>query len=407
MNIDRDPPPLVRWWHRLACDLRSGRGCRRKPDLLRGLENLAPGGALEDLISALHPLLAAHLPCDRVALAFLDPFGNVIAESAFSAMPRVHLDPGFSAVLSETTLPQVAEGGEARIIGDLARHHDRVHRSRATRLILQEGLLSSITAPLYIQGRCLGFLFVSSREPYAYRDRDAQLVMDVAARLRERFYYSYLLQQVLAQSAEGFVALAQKKDNETSEHIIRMSRYSYLIAKQLLSGGYPVTPKFVREILWFSPMHDIGKIAIPDAILTKPGALDETEWEIMKSHVEEGESVVEAMNRSISASFSGDLLKTAREIVAGHHERWDGRGYPRGLAGEDIPLAGRIVAVADVFDALTTARPYKKAFPLDAALEMMSREEGAQFDPRIFAAFLEALPAITEVYRELQGTDDP
>ncbi|WP_146066929.1 HD-GYP domain-containing protein, partial [Candidatus Venteria ishoeyi] len=137
-----------------------------------------------------------------------------------------------------------------------------------------------------------------------------------------------------------------------------------------------------------APMHDIGKIGIPDAILRKPGKLDDTEWTIMKQHPEIGANILK-----------GDtpLQHMARDIALYHHEKWDGSGYPQGLAGTQITLAARIVAVADVFDALTTVRPYKAAWPVEKAVEFMQKQAGQHFDPDLVRLFLNALPAILEI----------
>ncbi|GEM_PF-2421851 len=366
----------------------------------RALSELGPGQSLEQLVMILHPVVARSIPCDRLALAFIDPLGNVTAESAYTVMEQVFLEPGFTVDINRTTLPAVMNSGQPRIINDLYQHYRTVHQSLPTEWILKEGLQSSITLPLFIQDECIGFMFVSSRHRDAYREEHAGFARHIANNLKEQLYYSYLLQQVIAKTAEGFVTLAQKKDNETSEHIVRMARYSYVIAKRLYAEGKQLSPKLMREILWFAPLHDIGKIGIPDSVLLKPGKLNDEEWRIMQSHVMTGEAVIEAMNRGLGSTVREDMLQTALEIVGTHHERWDGAGYPRGLAGTQIPLAGRIVAVADVFDALSSARPYKPALSVSRSLEIMRSERGEQFDPEVLDAFLKVLPEIERIRAE-------
>lgn len=183
---------------------------------------------------------------------------------------------------------------------------------------------------------------------------------------------------------------AEYRDDMTGYHIIRMSRYSQLLA---LAAG--MDEKEAEVLLNASPMHDIGKIGIPDNVLLKPGKLDSEEWKIMQNHVDIG---VEILSGSSSA-----LMDMAAEVAQNHHEKWDGSGYPCALAGEDIPLTGRVVAVADVFDALTTERPYKKAWPIEKAVEFLKDQRGKHFDPRLVELFLEILPdilAIREQYSE-------
>lgn len=183
---------------------------------------------------------------------------------------------------------------------------------------------------------------------------------------------------------------AEYRDDMTGYHIIRMSRYSQLLA---LAAG--MSEDEAETLLNASPMHDIGKIGIPDNVLLKPGKLDPEEWAIMQTHVDIGVEI-------LSGSSSG-LMDMAAEIAQHHHEKWDGSGYPRALVGEDIPLTGRIVAIADVFDALTTERPYKQAWPIEETVEFFKDQSGKHFEPRLVELFLEILPdilAIREQYSE-------
>ncbi|MDP1607657.1 MAG: response regulator [Rhodocyclaceae bacterium] len=183
---------------------------------------------------------------------------------------------------------------------------------------------------------------------------------------------------------------AEFRDPETGAHLLRMSNYTRLIAERL---GLPRTD--VELIFEAAPMHDIGKVGIPDAILLKPGRLDEAEFVIMKRHAEIGHQIL--------GDSTSDLLRAAAEIALTHHEKFDGSGYPRGLAGAAIPLHGRIVAVADVFDALTSERPYKRAWPLEDARGFLQENSGTHFDPACVDAFLaawEGALAIHDRYRE-------
>ena len=177
---------------------------------------------------------------------------------------------------------------------------------------------------------------------------------------------------------------AEFKDNETGNHVIRMAHYSRLIAEAAGMG-----PAAQDILLQTAPMHDIGKIGIPDSILLKPGRLTPEEWEVMKQHP--------VMGADIVGQHDDDLLKTARTIALTHHEKWDGTGYPQGLKGDDIPLVGRIVAVADVFDALISLRPYKPAFPVEEAMGYMTQQAGRHFDPNLIPAFLKVLPEILKI----------
>lgn len=186
---------------------------------------------------------------------------------------------------------------------------------------------------------------------------------------------------------------AEYKDNETGLHVIRMSLYCLFLAEELQM------PKSWCELLYnASPMHDIGKIGIPDRVLLKPGKLDNEEWEIMKRHSEYGAEII--------GENDSALLKMAREITTCHHEKWDGSGYPEGLKGEEIPLSARIVAVADVFDALTSERPYKKAWPESEAVALLEKEANRHFDPRLVAAFIKILPRVREARAKYFDSSD-
>ena len=177
---------------------------------------------------------------------------------------------------------------------------------------------------------------------------------------------------------------AEYRDNETGYHIIRMSQMSALLA-QKLGWGAAETELMVNA----SPMHDIGKIGIPDHILLKPGKFEPAEWEIMKSHAAIGAELLDGDDSA--------LLQLAREIALSHHEKWDGSGYPNGLAGAAIPQSGRIAAVADVFDALTSSRPYKKAWTVEAATDFIRDNAGSHFDPAAVACFLDNLPEVLTI----------
>lgn len=180
---------------------------------------------------------------------------------------------------------------------------------------------------------------------------------------------------------------AEYKDKETGNHIKRMGYYTVAIAKAM---GLP--RQDIEDILYAAPMHDIGKIGIPDRILLKPGSLDDQEWEVMKQHT--------VIGRNILAGSDSHVIQMADQIALAHHEKWNGSGYPGGLKGSEIPLWGRISAIADVFDALTTERPYKKAFSLDHSLEILKQCRGTHFDPDVFDAFFSIKEEILSIRRK-------
>jgi len=180
---------------------------------------------------------------------------------------------------------------------------------------------------------------------------------------------------------------AEYKDEDTGAHIVRMSSYSSAIARKMGLGD-----SVAQWILHAAPMHDIGKIGIPDRILLKPGKLDADEWEIMKQHT--------VMGARILQGAEAGYLRLAEIIAMTHHEKWDGTGYPHGLQGRKIPLVGRIVAIADVFDALISKRPYKEPFSLDKSIEIIKQGRGNHFDPDVVDAFLGILDEIVSIMEE-------
>ena len=177
---------------------------------------------------------------------------------------------------------------------------------------------------------------------------------------------------------------SEYKDNETGWHVLRMSHYSRILA---LAAGFDEAA--AEDLMHAAPMHDVGKIGIPDAVLQKPGPLDDREWEIMKRHP--------LIGAEILGQHQSGLLAMAQRIAVAHHEKWDGSGYPNGVAGEDIPIEARIIAIADVFDALTSVRPYKEAWPVEKAVDHLRAHAGKHFDPRLIELFIGELPAILEV----------
>jgi HD-GYP domain-containing protein (c-di-GMP phosphodiesterase class II)/methylmalonyl-CoA mutase cobalamin-binding subunit len=182
------------------------------------------------------------------------------------------------------------------------------------------------------------------------------------------------------------------RDEDTGAHIERIGRLSTLLAEQI-----GMEPDFCAQLSHAAPLHDVGKVAIPDAILLKPGPLTPEERAIVETHAEEGHRLLRGSSSSI--------LEMATIIALSHQEKWDGTGYPRGLVGEAIPIEGRIVAIADVFDALTSDRVYRKAFPVEEAVQMMREQRGRHFDPVLLDAFMEVLDSSGPDARENERTD--
>ena len=221
------------------------------------------------------------------------------------------------------------------------------------------------------------------RTHLALHDQNRALESKVRDRTRE-------LEETRLEIIQRLGRAAEYRDNETGMHVIRMSHASRIIGLEL---GLPADE--TQTLLQAAPMHDIGKIGIPDSVLLKPGKLDADEWVIMRRHPEIGAGII--------GTHASPLLQMAAVVALTHHEQWDGSGYPHGLRGDAIPLVGRIVAVADVFDALTSVRPYKQAWTVEDAVAEIQRKSGNHFEPRVVAAFMARLPeilAVTSAFRD-------
>ena len=256
-----------------------------------------------------------------------------------------------------------------------------------------------------------------SRASRLLRSRNEDLELAVAERTRRMLAQSEELMRrklelIAAQDATitAFCALAEARDYETGNHIRRTQHYVRTLAERVREHPRfrdELTDEAIQLLFKSAPLHDIGKVAVPDAVLLKPGKLDRDEWEVMKRHTVFGRDAILQAEESLPPD-SDSFLKTAREIAYGHHERWDGSGYPEGLVGDTIPLSARIMAVADVYDALISKRVYKSAFGHEEAVALIMRDRGTHFDPDLADAFHDIradFRAIAERFSDPPRTD--
>ena len=303
----------------------------------------------------------------------------------------------FDLVLSDVGLP---DGSGLELAKEILAGHD------GTAVVMQTAIDDPAVATLALEHGAYGFVikpFTASelviavanallrqrlerqaaerreRLELAVRERTAQLEDALAEMRRAADEVGRSRRETIARLARAI----EVRDSETGGHIERMSRYALLVARSL-----GLDAERVELIELASPLHDVGKIAVPDTILMKPGALTPEERAVMERHAE--------MGYRILAGSDSPLLEMAAVIARTHHERFDGSGYPRGLFERAIPIAGRIAAVADVFDALTSDRVYRPAVPASEAVEMMREERGRHFDPQVLDAFLDVVPAVVE-----------
>ncbi len=237
------------------------------------------------------------------------------------------------------------------------------------------------------------------RSHLALSDQRRYLEQLVAERTGELEHSNRQLDSTVRQLEQTHLVMLQQlgraadyRDNETGKHVIRVGSFSKLLG---LASGFAESR--AELLMYASMMHDIGKIGIPDHILLKPGKLTEEEYGVMKRHPEIGAGII--------GDHDAEVMKMAKQIALAHHEKWNGQGYPHGLSGENIPIVGRIVAIADVFDALTCVRPYKRAWSVEDALELISKEAGQHFDPKLAGLFLGLEAEVRRIATEYRDTD--
>lgn len=323
-------------------------------------------------------------------------YDSVGVENAIVALEI--LDSSFDLVLCDVLMPEM-NGFE--MVQALRKRPDiqdipvimvTTLAEKADRLrAVEAGANDYITKPvdlLELRVRAASMLKVKAQQD-EIRSFQLELSELVEARTLELRRALQDLDQAHAEVIQRLSAAAEFKDEETGNHIVRMARYCALIAQRLGHNA-----RFVDLLQASSPMHDVGKIGIPDHILHKPGKLNAQEWEVMKTHTTAGARILE--------SGTSEYIRMGATIALSHHEKWDGSGYPLCLSGGSIPLEGRICAVADVFDALTSKRPYKDAFPLDKALDIMRAGRGIHFDPRILDVFLDNLDQVLIIKDAMQ-----
>ncbi|MFQ5596997.1 MAG: HD domain-containing phosphohydrolase [Nitrospiria bacterium] len=278
---------------------------------------------------------------------------------------------------------KASEGGNLPSIVVLTALDDHQHRIRA----LSEGALDFVAKPfnrMELLTRIRNLLRVAISEK-ALRNQNAVLEQMVQERTKELYDTRLQAIHLLGRAVEY-------RDNDTGMHIIRISKVSALLGKAM-----GLTELECDLLYNASPMHDIGKIGIPDKILFKRGRLNAEEWGVMKAHA--------TMGAEMLSGYRSKLLETARVIALNHHEKWDGSGYPQGLAGKEIPLVGRIVAITDVFDALTSARKYKEAWTVEKTVALLKKERGKHFDPELVDHFIRLLPDILKINATHKDSD--
>lgn len=364
-------------------------------DILEELNSCVP---LNHKLQIIHRVLSMQFDfVDRIAVALYDEKTDVLKTFVHSTAGGEQPLTNYESKLSEShSLMEVIRHKKPRVINDLSIFSASKHKH--AKKLAEYGFESSYTLPILQNGLFYGFVFINSKQKDVFKANELYF-FDLYAHLISLVVIN---EQTGIQTLQATVKMAYDmthyRDIETGNHVNRMSRFSRLIAKKL-AEQYQLDDEFIEHIYIFSPLHDIGKISIPDSILHKPGPLNEQERAIMKTHSVRGREIIDRIleDAGLNALDNTDIL---RNIAQYHHEAVNGSGYPSGLAGKEIPLEARIVAVADVFDALASKRPYKPAWPNEKAFTTLRQLANHTLDYACVEALVESRCEVEEIQRQ-------
>ncbi len=358
--------------------------------------------SVNEKIGLVHHEIRTHYPfIDRIAVAVYEEERDLLKTFVYSSDTPSPLQFYQVALSSSDSLSDIAAGGQARVVNDLSifENNGKTHSER----IGKGGYGAGYTVPFYNDGAFAGFIFLNSYLKNVFTEAVCHGLSPFVYLVGLLVLKETDLIKILFGSVSSALDISHHRDPETGAHLERMSRYARIIANEL-APIYQLDDEYVEYIYRFAPLHDVGKIAVPDRILLKPGRLDEAEYREMQTHARKGREIMDRM----LANFRLQGIKHAailRNVIEFHHETIDGRGYPNGLSGDAIPLESRIIAVADIFDALTSERPYKHAWSNDEAFAELDRISGTKVDPRCVAALKSNLELVEDIQRTFN--DDP
>ena len=268
--------------------------------------------------------------------------------------------------------------------------------------LAQCNMQSVLAIPLESVSKDIVILVLAAKRENAYEQKHLEVLGNISTQLSHSLDKTIGMEGLVISTIEGLAKLAESRDPETGDHLMRMSLYSAIIAEQMSRESIyseQIDSTYIRDVFRFAPMHDIGKVGIEDSILLKPGQLTAEEREEMQKHPEIGAAVLKRCESQMN-DLGHSVFTVGIEIAESHHEKYDGSGYPNCLEGDEIPLSARIVAAADVFDALTSKRPYKDAWPVEKALAVMYEDSGKHFDPEVIKALEAAMPKVMRIYEK-------
>lgn len=354
---------------------------------------------LKDKLISTHKTVSELFPfIVRIAIALYDSETKTLKTFLHSSGDDNPLAHYQSSLDDAPSLKEILDKGLPRVVNNLLTFEDGVHEH--TRRIGRSGYAASYTLPMFNDGNFIGFIFFNSDKKDVFTENVLREI-DIYAHLISLMVINELTSiHTLTAAVKTTGHITHMRDPETGSHLDRMSRYSRLIATAL-AETYQLDDDYIEQIFMFSPLHDIGKIGIPDNILLKPCELDEAENAIMKTHVHKGSEIIDDLLQNFGLE-NFQHMDVLRNIAEYHHESVNGCGYPAGIKGEDIPLEARIVAVADVFDALTSKRPYKEAWSNERAIETLKELAGEKLDQNCVNALLEHMQEIEQIQQQFQ-----
>lgn len=377
---------------------------RRIHSIFQLTDSISQANTLSETLRFVFNEFRTLLPLDWVGMLVMDGSGErFVLQHRFTEGETI-LNEGDSFLAKGTLLGQAMEEQKPLHLPDLEQTAADDEKAEFAARLAEDGRRSAIFYPLAVEGDWSAMVAFAFSEKDAYTPEHLELLGNIAVQVAHGFEKTVVTENLVITAVTGLAKLAESRDMDTGDHLLRMARYASLIAEELRrEGPYAerVNTDLVRDIFRFAPMHDIGKVGIPDSILLKPGKLGSEEWHEMRRHPIIGGEVLRRCEMQMNA-VGHSMFQVAIEIAECHHEQFDGSGYPSGLAGENIPLSARVVTVADVFDALTSKRPYKEAWSVEQALTMFREEKGKQFDPVVVEAMERAMPRIMEVYMQLR-----
>ena len=335
----------------------------------------------------------------RIAIAIYDPETRVLKTYVHSSGDDNPLEH-YSAQLDDApSLKKMLETGTPRVINNMLTFEQGVGGEH-TRRLGRYGYAASYTMPMFDNGVFFGFIFFNADKTDVF-DESTLRQIDTYGHLIALMVINEIASiRVLTAAVKTTGNITHLRDPETGSHLDRMSRYCRLIASSI-ADQYELDDDYIEHLFMFSPLHDIGKIGIPDDILLKPDRLDAGETEVMHTHAHLGKTMVDEIlaNFGLESIEHVDMLRNIAEF---HHESVNGRGYPKGFKGDQIPLEARIVAVADVFDALTSARPYKKAWSNQEAIDELNRLAGEKLDQDCVDALIRNLDEVERIQQQFR-----